>query len=37
MPRKNKVSAGDELAALRQQYAAEHGRVRELEVALERA
>jgi hypothetical protein len=37
MPRRSKVSANEELAALRQQYAAEHGRVRELEVALERA
>jgi hypothetical protein len=37
MPRKAETTANEELAALRQQYAAEHGRVRELEVALERA
>jgi hypothetical protein len=37
MPRRSKVSANEELAALREQYAAEHGRVRGLEVALERA
>jgi hypothetical protein len=37
MPRRSTTSAGEELAALREQYAAELDRVRELEVALERA
>ena len=37
MPRRSKASAGEEVASLREQYAAEHGRTRELEVALERA
>jgi hypothetical protein len=37
MPRRSKTTAGEELAALRERYAAELGRSRELEVALERA
>jgi hypothetical protein len=37
MPRRSKTTAGEELAALHERYAAEHGRSRELEVALERA
>jgi hypothetical protein len=37
MSRRSKTTAGEELAGLRERYAAEHGRVRELEVALERA
>jgi hypothetical protein len=37
MPRRSKTTAGEELAALSERYAAEHGRVRELEVALARA
>jgi hypothetical protein len=37
MPRRSKMTAGEELAALHERYAAELGRSRELEVALERA